>query len=70
MQMMTWKPRCLQKVKEEPVSPKPFNWDYDGYYEIEGYEDRNLNRENWLFDSCSPKSIYTSWLDLTHIPLI
>ena len=32
--------------KEEPRSPTPFNWDHEGYYEIEGYEDGNLNGEN------------------------
>ena len=40
------KPKHFLKAKEEPVSPETLNWDYDGYYEIEGYEDRNLNREN------------------------
>ena len=40
------KPKRLMKVKEEPWSPTPFNWDHEGYYEIEGYNDGNLNREN------------------------
>ena len=40
------KPRQFLKAKEEPVPPKTLNWDYDGYYKIEGYEDRNLNGEN------------------------
>ena len=40
------KPKHLGKVKEEPQSPTPFNWDHKGYYEIEGYDDGNLNREN------------------------
>ena len=40
------KTRKITKIKEEPVSPTPFNWEYDGYYDIEGYDDGNLNREN------------------------
>ena len=37
------------------------------YYEIEGYEDRNLNGENWPSDSYGPKPIFTleslTWSD-------
>ena len=34
-----WKPRWFQKAKEEPVSLGSLNWDYGGYYEIEGYKE-------------------------------
>ena len=40
------KPRCLTQVKEESRPPTPFNRDHEVYYEIKGYEDGNVNREN------------------------
>ena len=47
--------KWLNKVKEELVPPAPFNWEHNRYYEIEGYKDGNLNRENWPPDSYGPK---------------
>ena len=32
--------------QKESRPPTPLNWKHEGYYEIEGYQDGNLNREN------------------------
>ena len=39
-------PKRLQLVKKESRPPTPFNWKHEGYYEIKGYQDGNLNGEN------------------------
>ena len=62
------KPRHLPQVKEESRLPT-FNWEHEGYYEIKGYKDGNLNGENWLPDSYGPEPIFPSWLELTQFLL-